>query len=166
MLLAFTPSRGFSAESNYRLGVGDTVAIKVFDEPDLSITTRLGDSTAISYPLLGEIQVKNMTVRQLEEFISSRLRDDYLVNPRVRVSIEEYRKFYVKGEVKAPGGYPYSPELTLDRVISLAGGFTNRANKSRILILSEQSKSKKPRSASLDSRIQPGDVITVQRRFF
>lgn len=166
IIVTMVPAPSYAGTYDYRLGAGDRISITVFDEEDLSIEARLGDSATISYPLLGKIQIKNMTVRDLEHHITSRLSGDYLVKPRVSVSIIEYRKFFVKGEVKNPGGYSYSPDLTMDKVISLAGGFTNRADKGKILIQSEQNGNKQSRTSNLDTMIMPGDVITVERRFF
>ncbi|MBF0380059.1 MAG: polysaccharide export protein [Magnetococcales bacterium] len=160
------PSTGFCGQNDYRLGVGDTISIKVFDEPDLSVKVLLGDTASFSFPLLGEIQVEGMTVKQVESLITMRLKGSYLIKPKVSVLVVAYRKFYVKGEVKSPGEYSYSPQLTMDKVISLAGGFTNRANKKKIYIQSEKNSKKRTRRANLNTIIQPGDVITVERRFF
>ncbi|MBF0444009.1 MAG: polysaccharide export protein [Magnetococcales bacterium] len=161
------PSGVYSADNDYRLGAGDTIAIKVFGENDLSLKTRLGATIAISYPLLGVIQVRDMTVGELEVFITAQLiNGGYLIKPRVNVSIEEYRKFYVKGEVKIPGGYPYSPDLTLDKVISMVGGLTDRADQDQIFIQSENNRKKEQHPASSHVVIKPGDVVTVERRFF
>jgi polysaccharide biosynthesis/export protein VpsN len=157
---------GVSGERDYRLGVGDTISIRVFDEPDLSVKVLLGDTTAFSFPLLGEIQVDDMTVKEVESLITVRLKGSYLIEPKVSVLVVAYRKFYIKGEVKSPGEYSYSPQLTMDKVISLAGGFTTRANKKKINIQSGKNNKKKSRRANLNTIIQPGDVITVERRFF
>ncbi|MBF0193028.1 MAG: polysaccharide export protein [Magnetococcales bacterium] len=162
-----TQNSAYSAENDYRLNAGDMLAITVFGEKDLSIKTRLGATTAISYPLLGVIQVQDMTVGELEVFITTQLLNrGYLIKPRVNVSIVEYRKFYVKGEVKIPGGYPYSPGLTLDKVISMVGGLTDRANHDKIYIKSENNPAIEQHPTNSQVAIKPGDVVTVERRFF
>ncbi|MBF0445105.1 MAG: polysaccharide export protein [Magnetococcales bacterium] len=157
---------GISGESDYRLGVGDTISIRVFDEPDLSVKVLLGDTASFSFPLLGELQVEGMTVKEVESLITVRLKGSYLIEPKVSVLIVAYRKFYIKGEVKSPGEYSYSPQLTMDKVISLAGGFTTRANKKKINVQSDRNNKEKSRRANLNTIIHPGDVITVERRFF
>lgn len=101
--------------SQYTLGSGDTVSITVYGQEDLSLETRLTDIGVINYPYLGEISVLGMTVSGLESFIYEGLKGDYLINPSVSVSIIEYRPFFINGEVKDPGGYPYQPGLTVDK---------------------------------------------------
>ena len=74
-------------------------------------------------PFLGEIEVRGKTVGELERIITEGLRGDYLISPRVNVTIKEYRKFFVRGEVNKPGGFSFEPGLTLEKAIALAGGF-------------------------------------------
>ena len=93
--------------SDYQLGSGDQIQVQVFGEEDLSMEVRLSDAGTISYPFLGEIRVAGNTVSQLEAQIVKGLKGDYLVDPSVNVSVVEYRPFYINGEVKTPGGYPY-----------------------------------------------------------
>jgi len=70
-------------DDEYRLGVGDSLKILVYGEPDLSIEARIGEKGLISYPFLGTIKVLGMTSGELERFITEGLRGDYLVNPEV-----------------------------------------------------------------------------------
>lgn len=151
--------------SSYTLNTGDQVQVTVFEEPDLSISAILDDTGAISYPLLGEVQVRGLTVRELEREITERLRGRFLVNPRVNVSILEYRPFYVRGEVNRPGGFAFKPGLTVEKAVSMAGGFTSRASKSKFFIVSDDSEETR-REAQLSSRIRPGDVVFIEQSFF
>lgn len=174
MLLAWLAVPAMAEEtaesfSSYTLNTGDHVQVTVFEEPDLSLSVVLDDSGAISYPLLGELKVSGLTLRQLESKISDGLRGRFLINPRVNVSIKEYRPFFVRGEVSNPGGYPFKPGLTVEKAVSLAGGFTSRASKTKFYIISDDSsegKSEARRSAKLTSRIRPGDVINIEQSFF
>jgi len=153
------------AESEYRLGSGDLISILVFGEEDLSMEVRIRDQASISYPFLGQIQVLEKTISELENIIVTGLRGDYLIEPRVTVSIEEYRPFFIMGEVEEPGGYPYQPGLTLRKAVTLAGGFTERASRSKIYI-AQGGTVRNRRSIALDDGIQPDDVITVEQSFF
>ena len=151
---------------NYRLNTGDKLRIQVYGEEDLSLEARVSDSGDISYPFLGVLKVIGMTPGQLAEHIAGKLRGDYLVNPKVSVDIIEYRLFYVNGEVTAPGGFPFQPGITVRKAISLAGGFKERAAKDKIFIIRDGSPNDKPTPASLDDKISPGDIITVEESFF
>ncbi len=154
-----------AAENTYKLGTGDRIKITVYGEKDLTMETTLNDDGVINYPFLGEIAVEGMTVKQLENKIYKNLKGDYLVNPNVHVSIETYRPFFINGQVKKPGGYPYQPGLTLRRAISLAGGYTERASKKNTFIV-HQNKPETRIRARQSMRIQPGDTITVEESFF
>ena len=151
--------------SSYTLNTGDRIQITVFDEPELSISAVLDDSGAISYPLLGELRVRGLTVRQLEKGLTDGLKGRFLINPRVNVAIVEYRPFFVRGEVSSPGGYPFRPGLTVEKAVSLAGGFTSRASKSQFYIVSDDNGEERV-AAKLSTRIRPGDVVHIDQSFF
>ena len=125
----------------------------------------------ISYPFLGDLKVAGLTVKQFEERIVSGLKGPYLIEPSVTVSMIEYRPFYVNGEVKRPGSYAFQPGLTVDRAISIAGGFTDRASRNKIFVerkkVDSDSESKVSKiSVKPQDSIVPGDVITVEQSFF
>ena len=153
--------------SSYRLGAGDTVTIRVLGEDDLKREkVRLSDAGTISFPILGEIRVKGMTVGGLEEYITKGLKGRYLLNPQVTVSIEEYRNFFVNGAVEKPGGYPFAPGLTVRKAISVAGGFKERASREKINVIRDDDSSQTPRRVDLNSQLMPGDILTVEESFF
>jgi protein involved in polysaccharide export with SLBB domain len=158
---------GRSLDSIYRLGAGDLLSVQVFGEPDLSFAEiRLTDAGTFSYPFLGEVRANGLTSAEVEETIKASLLGDYLINPKVTVRILEYRPFFVNGEVKKPGGYPFTPGLTLRKVIAIAGGFTERASRSKFYIIRDNDSKRKPVRSSLDSNIYPGDIVTVDDSFF
>ena len=162
-VLAQTPT----SLSRYLLNAGDLINIRVFDEDDLSVEARLTDAGTISYPFLGEIQVRGKTVGELEQFIINGLMGDYLINPRVNVTIAEYRKFFVRGEVNKPGGFSFEPGLTMEKAIALAGGFSQRANKKSVQVTRQDSQGKRQeKNLTLDVSVFPGDIINVKESFF
>jgi len=165
-LLVSAVSPAAETLSDYRLGSGDRIQIQVFDEEGLSMEVRLSDAGTLSYPFLGELRVSGNTVNQLEAQIVSGLKGDYLVDPKVNVAVIEYRPFYINGEVDEPGGYPYQPGLTLRKAIALAGGFTERASKTKITVLSEGAVAGKQRQIDIDEMLSPGDIVTVEQSFF
>ena len=152
--------------SQYQLGSGDRINISVFGQDDLSMEIRLPDVGTINYPFLGELKLVGMTAAEVESLIYEGLLGDYLVNPSVSVSIIEYRPFFIDGEVKRPGGYPYQPGLSVNKAAALAGGYTERANRDKITIVRESDGQQFEFSVSVTDMIQPGDIVTVNQRFF
>lgn len=161
-------SSGSSLElSSYKLGVGDVISVQVVGEDDLKREkVRLSDAGTLSFPYLGEIRVRGMTVGALEEFITNGLKGRYLVNPQVTVTIHEYRNFFVNGQVDKPGGYPYVPGITVRKAISMAGGFKERASKEKINVIREEDVKGDPKRVLLEALVKPGDIITVEESFF
>lgn len=168
LFLCFAAPVQASALSDYRLGSGDTIKITVFEEPDLGLEVRLSDAGTVSYPFLGEIVVSGLTVGQLQEKITDGLRGDYLVSPNVTVSVVNYRQFYIHGEVENPGGFPFLPGLTLRKAIALAGGFTERASRSKMFVIREGVAYEREvgNNISLDDSLAPGDIVTIEQSFF
>lgn len=151
---------------DYRLGAGDKILIQVYGEADLTVETALSRSGIINYPFLGELNATDLTTGQLEALIVKGLEGDYLVNPVVNVSIKQYRPFFIYGQVTKPGGYPYQPGLTIEMAAALAQGFTERAAGSKIFITRGKGKSQLKFKAQLSTELNPGDIITVEERFF
>ena len=166
MLAAVCSAAKDSGMSNYHLGAGDTLGIQVYDEKELSVEkARLSDAGTISIPMLGEIKVSGMTVSDLELRVVEGLKQ-YLINPRVTVSIEQYRDVFVNGLVHKPGGFPYQPGLTVRKAVAIAGGFKDRASQSYVAIIHEGNDTRKPIKADLNTLVMPGDIITVEESFF
>ena len=158
----------FEIQNDYILGQGDTISIQVFDEPDLTLSTAVGTSGSINYSYLGDIKVAGKSPSQLERHIAGMLQNGYLVNPSVNVTVIEYRPFYINGEVRSPGSYPYQPGLTLDKAIALAGGLTDRASTRKMFVTKGLGggKTEEGSRVFLNSRIAPGDIITIKEGFF
>jgi protein involved in polysaccharide export with SLBB domain len=153
--------------SNYKLAAGDVITIRVFGEDDLSREKiRLSDAGTIPYPVLGEVQALGLTIGEIEKSITAGLTGRYLVNPRVSITIEEYRPFYINGMVERPGGYPFQPGLTVLKASSLAGGFKERASFSKISIIREGDATSRPQKAEINSPVNPGDTVFIEESFF
>jgi protein involved in polysaccharide export with SLBB domain len=152
--------------SHYELGAGDKIRISVYREPDLTLEAELTDAGTIIFPFLGEMNVKGLTVGKLKDKITQGLSGRYLKDPSVSVSVLEYREFFVNGEVKKPGAFPYLPGLTVQRAISIAGGFTERASQSSVLLEREKDANRQSVEVELNAPIAPGDVVIVEESFF
>lgn len=157
-----------NAQTNdtYRLATDDVLSVKVFNEPELDVEkAKISQNGTISVPLLGQVNVSGKTVTEAQDYITELFLADYLKQPRVTVSMVEFRPFYINGEVSKPGSYPYRTGMTVQMAITIAGGFTERASRSQI-ILSPKNNGEDSRPVKLNDEIQPGDVITVEESFF
>ena len=97
--LIWAQAPGASLADSYALNAGDAVRIHVYGEEDLSFDQLLiGQNGRISYPFLGELTVTGKTASQLQAEITAGLKPDYLVDPRVSVSVVKYRPFFVNGD--------------------------------------------------------------------
>jgi polysaccharide export outer membrane protein len=127
------PQSGVS-DPNYRLGAGDHVRILVFGQPDLSGEFQVDGSGNMAMPLIGNINADGLSAKQLEKAIADKLSPDYLKEPRVSAEVITYRPFYIVGEVKNPGNYPYTNGMTVINAVAMAGGFTYRAREDSFYI--------------------------------
>jgi polysaccharide biosynthesis/export protein VpsN len=156
-----------NAISSYKLGAGDVISIKVFGEDDLSRDrVKISDAGTVPYPVLGELKIQGRTVGELEKLITDGLRGRYLVNPRVAVTVEEYRQFFVNGQVDKPGGYAYQPGLTVAKAISLAGGLKERASVNKMYLVREDDAKQGRIKADMNTDVRPGDILTIEESFF
>ncbi len=113
-----------ASQENYVLGPEDEIEIKVWDHDDLTRKLRVGLDGSISFPFIGHIKTKGLTLSQLQNELQRRLGDGYIVDPHVSITITEYKsqRFFVVGNVARPGTYPLTKNITVVEAISLAGG--------------------------------------------
>jgi len=156
----------YHGTDSYRLASGDMISIKVFGEGDLNLEVHLDSSGVINYPFLGKIRVTGLTVEELRKKLIRGLQDGYLRSPQVNVSIIEHRSFFIEGEVKSPGAYPYQPGLTVHKAISLAGGFTGFATRDHFSLVRDKAHSKQAVTVNSDALVGPGDSISVGKSIF
>ncbi|MGE0096453.1 MAG: polysaccharide biosynthesis/export family protein [Alphaproteobacteria bacterium] len=157
--------QGAATSPEYHLGSGDRVRVTVLDQPNLTGEYRVDGAGRLAFPLIGSIDARGLSPSELEEKITSRLKPEYLANPSVSVEVVNARPFYVLGEVKNPGSYPYVEGITVLNAVAIAGGFTYRAREEDFYITRSASPSQK-QAASAATRVTPGDVITVRERYF
>lgn len=150
---------------SYRLGNGDRLRINVFNEDDLSGEFQIDGSGNISFPLIGEVKSSGLTLRELEELLVQKLKDGYLVNPRVTIEVLNYRPFYILGEVNNPGKYEYVSGINLLNAVAMAGGYTPRARQNSAKITREKPETV-IKDADHSTLIMPGDIIYIDERFF
>lgn len=155
-----------ATDAEYRLAPGDRVKVIVFGHEDLSGEYEVDNEGRLTLPLIKSVQAAGLTTQEIEQVITDKLQPDYLKNPKVGVVVQEYRPFYILGEVKNPGSYPYSSNLTVVSAVALAGGYTYRARKNRIVIIHAGDPNQEKIPADSNTPVLPGDVIEVPERFF
>lgn len=157
------PDMSMTAPGTYQLGAGDQLRITVFGLDAITNTYLIDDTGEVALPMLSPVKVAGKTLRQAEASIAEQIRAKQLVNdPKVSAQIISYRPFYIAGEVQKPGQYPYVPGMSLMTAVSIAGGYTFRANTRTATITRSSQKG----SATADTPVQPGDMIVVRESWF
>ena len=148
----------------YKIGAGDVIQISVYGEPDLALVSKVGKSGYVDFPLIGMVKVTEDTPAKIATVLEGKLKDGYLVNPNVMVVVQEFRPFFIHGEVKRPGRFKFQTDLTIEQAIAIAGGLKDRASSSQWKILREGETT--ALVADKNTRVFPGDVITIEKSFF
>ena len=152
----------------YRIGPNDVIRIQVFGEDDLTVESRVSGEGKINYPLLGMLQVEGRTTEELQQELTGRLGSGFVRLPKVSVSIVRHRNFYVSGEVKTPGGYPYEEGLTVQKAIVMSGGLTEKAERGEFKVLRRTNGQEKSLTVKLETPVLPDDIIVAAegQRFY
>lgn len=150
----------------YRLGSGDKVKVNVFGEADLSGEFLVGDNGRIDLPLIGAVQARGQTVTQFQNAVVARYSAGYLRDPKVSVSVLNYRPFFIQGEVGKGGEYPYKAGLTVQDAVAIAGGYTYRANTGKAFVRRAGQDREVEIQTNQRVAINPGDIIRIPERFF
>lgn len=187
VFLSVLPSFGQNTEVlQYRLSSGDQVQIVVYGEADLGVSQRIDDTGKIVMPLLGEVMLNGLTVREAESMIEGRFKsEDYLVKPEVTVQVtgSAARQFLIFGEVRAEGMKQFPPNksrISIIEAIALAGNFTDFA-KSNAVEIKRYDENGQETKITVDVRqyiranqsggqatpvdVLPGDIIFVPQKF-
>jgi len=166
-----------SAPAGYILTPNDLVAVEVFGEDDLRTSARLNGEGNLSLPLLGAVHLAGLSLTQATARLTELYARDYLVNPKVNVTLVGYaaRRFTILGQVNRPGDYAM-PEsspggIGLVEAIGIAGGYTRIAAPERISVrranqLLKVNAKRIARGVASDFHIESGDIITVGESIF
>jgi polysaccharide export outer membrane protein len=158
------PVRG--AVGSYALGPNDQVRVQVYNEATITGDYVVDSAGFLAIPVAGRVKAAGLTAEQLESRITSKLNAGILKDARVTVQVSNYAPFYIRGEVKKPGEFPYKPGLTLGDAVALAGGYTYRADESRAFVRPAGTSAEIARPLDVDPPISPGDNIRIPERFF
>jgi protein involved in polysaccharide export with SLBB domain len=160
------------------LGADDVFEVKVIGETDLSAPYRVAGDGTIDFPYVGRLEVAGLRPAQVQQLLSTKLRDGYMVSPQVLVMVKEWnsRRITVMGQVNKPGKVDYFPRMTIMDAIAAAGGFTPVAAQNSVR-LSRDVKGGTAQNATFrvgdisEGRaanviLLPRDVLYVEERIF
>jgi polysaccharide export outer membrane protein len=128
-------------DAGYRINGGDLLHISVYGEQNLDKDVPVQPDGGIAFPLVGNLNARGMTLKELQGKIADNLRESQyfpnLTDNEVTVSMVKAtgNSVSVVGQVKAPGTFAYDTQLDVMQALSLAGGLTPFASKSKIKIL-------------------------------
>ena len=166
MILGLSLPMTAFGQDEYLIGDGDLIRITVYDNPDLTTETRVSGGK-ITFPLIGEVAIDEMSVSEAEKKIAALLADGYIMQPHVSVLILEFKKtVFVNGEVRNPGAYKLTKGLTVLKAITLAGGFTAKASEGRTRIIRTTDDGEVTLKAKMDDLLEPDDIILVPESWF
>ena len=159
------------------VGPGDLFDVRVYGEPTLSANYEVASDGTINYPLIGTLLVQGKTPPQIEKEIQARLAEGYIKRPSVSVRVTDYRsrKVSVFGQVRAPGTFPYSENMSVVEAITRAGGFTALAKKNAVRITRKTGEASESINVAVEDigqgrapnfLLRPGDVVFVPERLF
>jgi protein involved in polysaccharide export with SLBB domain len=153
-------------EQAYTLDAGDKLRVVVFGQDQVSGAYMVGAGGAVTLPLVGSIPARGLTTTQLSQVIAAKLRQGFVRDPNVSVEIDAYRPFFILGEVTNPGQYPYSPNMTAETAVAIAGGFAPRASKSNVKVTRNAPGQQFSGEVPLNFPLRPGDTVQVKERWF
>jgi polysaccharide export outer membrane protein len=160
------PGAATYSGNDYHLGSGDKIHISVFGQADLNGDFAVDGAGNVQLPLIGQVHAAGLTVAQFQKEITVKYADGFLVNPNVQVDVSGYRPFYIIGEVKTPGQYAYVNGMSILNAVALAGGYSDRADKSEVYIRRNGASKEVELPADETTKVNPGDIIRVSERFF
>lgn len=155
-----------ASSSGYLLGPNDRVRVKVYGEQDITGEYEIDGGGYVSVPLAGRVRAAGRTARQLERAIAAELSKGIIRDPRVNVEIAAYRPFYILGEVKKAGEYPFRNGLTVLDAVASAGGYTYRANENKVYLRRAGSTVEEVYALDAPVPVFPGDNIRIPERYF
>src|SRR4030066_474330 len=121
---------------DYIIGKEDVIDISVWKSPELSLSIIVRPDGMISLPLIGEVRADGQTPTELKEEIQTKLKE-FKQEPIVSIIVKESnsKSIFITGEILRPGKYPLRSDTTITQAIALAGGFSQWANKDKIIVI-------------------------------
>jgi len=169
-----------TTQSSYTVGIDDILEISILQPEKMLTTVSVAPDGTISFPYIGNIHVKGMTLEGVRDAIQTKLADGYMKYPVASVSLRECRsrKFFVYGEVTKPGTYAIEENVTVLKAISMAGGFTKFGSSSQVKVLRRKTdgpgyemikvniRAVMNGNSKSDIVLKPEDIVTVSEGVF
>jgi len=155
-----------AGQTAYTLDAGDKLRVVVFGQDGITNSYVVGADGHVNLPLVGSVPARGFTTSQLSQMIAERLKQGYVREPHVSVEVEAYRPFFILGEVTTPGQYPYVANMTAEKAVAIAGGFSPRADKRRVELTRSAPGQSFKGDVPLTYPIRPGDTVVVKERWF
>ncbi len=163
-------SQGISAayehSAGYLIGAGDRLTIRVVGQPDLTGDYIVDGSGLISFPLIKSVKVGGLSAPQVRSLVAARLRRGFLRNPSVSVQTTNLRPFFILGEVRLAGNFPYQNGMTVQNAIAIAGGYSARANHRDVMLTRKDANGAQTVKVPVTTQLYPGDIVFVRERWF
>lgn len=121
----------------YLVGIDDILEINILQPEKLTVSVTVSPDGSISFPYIGNVRAKGLTLKQIQSDIENKLADGYMKYPLAAIFLKESRsrKFFVSGDIAKPGAYPLEADTTVLKAISIAGGFLKNGAFTRAKIL-------------------------------
>jgi len=161
LLLLLFSSRAFAQppkppappqQADYVVGPQDVLNITVWDQTDISGKYNVETDGSFTFPMIGRVQAGGLTLHGIEAELKKRLADGYFKNPQLSVSVDTYRsrRVFIVGEVRTPGTYTLTGDMSLIEALSRAGSTTPDAAAEAVIV-------RAPEGKAADGPVMPGD---------
>lgn len=161
------PTSIVNPADGYLLEAGNMVRVTVFNQDNLSGDATVDPTGNITLPLVGNIRAGGITANELARRIQQALiNNNLLQSPNVSVEVQTFRPFYVLGEVRQPGEFPYTVGMTVLSAVARAGGYDYRALENDVILVRALDGKQQEFRADELTPILPGDIIRVRERRF
>jgi polysaccharide biosynthesis/export protein len=160
------PQAVADTDGRYLLDTGDRLRLFVYGQPNLSRLYTVDHEGKISVPLIGNIRVRGMTTYGVEATVRQKLGTQFVKDPQVTVDVQQNRPFFILGEVRSAGQYPFVSGMTVQTAVAIAGGYSERANERRARITRRINGMVEVIEVPPDYVVQAGDTVYVHERLF
>lgn len=165
-------SQSTPGSDGYRIGPQDVLEISVYQAADMTKSVQVAETGTINLPLLGDVKAGGLTARELEGALRASLGQKYFQRPQVTVFIKEHvsQRVIVDGYVRNPGVYPYRGPVSLLQLVATAGGVSDLANESDVMVFRTSAGVKQAArfdieeikaGRAVDPSIMQGDIVIV-----